>query len=43
LIAVTGYGQPTDRQQSAEAGFSAHLVKPVMLDQLQATILRLGN
>ncbi len=43
LIAVTGYGQPNDRQQSAEAGFSAHLVKPVMLDQLQDTILRLGN
>jgi len=29
LIAVTGYGQPTDRQQAADAGFDAHLVKPI--------------
>ena len=29
LIAVTGYGQPRDRSRSDEAGFDAHLVKPV--------------
>ena len=29
LIALTGYGQPDDRRRSAEAGFDAHLVKPV--------------
>jgi PAS domain S-box-containing protein len=29
LIAVTGYGQAEDRQRSKEAGFDAHLVKPV--------------
>ena len=29
LIAVTGYGQPDDRRRSKEAGFDAHLVKPV--------------
>ncbi len=29
LAALTGYGQPEDRQRSAEAGFDAHLVKPV--------------
>ena len=34
LIAMTGYGQPRDRVASAEAGFDAHLVKPVDLDQL---------
>ena len=28
-IAVSGYGSETDVQQSLEAGFSAHLVKPV--------------
>ncbi|MES2886545.1 MAG: response regulator [Pseudomonadota bacterium] len=28
LIALTGYGQQTDRQQAKEAGFDAHLVKP---------------
>src|SRR5262245_3760166 len=29
LIAVTGYGQDGDRQRSAEAGFDAHLTKPI--------------
>ena len=34
LVAVTGYGQEADRQRSAEAGFHAHLVKPIDLDRL---------
>lgn len=38
LIAVTGYGQETDRQRSARAGFHHHLVKPVVMEQL-ATLL----
>jgi CheY-like chemotaxis protein len=29
LIALTGWGQEGDRQRSQEAGFDAHLVKPV--------------
>jgi CheY-like chemotaxis protein len=29
LIALTGWGQEEDRQRSREAGFNAHLVKPV--------------
>ena len=29
LIALTGYGQETDRQTSIKAGFNYHLVKPV--------------
>ena len=29
LIALTGYGQDTDRQRSKEAGFDHHLVKPI--------------
>jgi PAS domain S-box-containing protein len=29
LVAVTGYGQDEDRKRSEEAGFHAHLVKPV--------------
>ncbi len=29
LIALTGWGQEEDRQRSKEAGFHAHLVKPV--------------
>jgi CheY-like chemotaxis protein len=29
LIALTGWGQEEDRRRSREAGFNAHLVKPV--------------
>ena len=29
LVALTGYGQPEDRKLATEAGFDAHLVKPV--------------
>jgi CheY-like chemotaxis protein len=35
LVAITGYGQETDRQRSRDAGFDAHLVKPVDMDQLE--------
>ncbi|HXH05658.1 MAG TPA: response regulator, partial [Vicinamibacterales bacterium] len=41
LVAVTGYGQSEDRRRSDEAGFEAHLVKPVTLDDLQETLDRL--
>jgi PAS domain S-box-containing protein len=29
LVAVTGWGQPSDRLRTSEAGFNHHLVKPV--------------
>lgn len=29
LVALTGWSQDTDRQKSKDAGFNAHLVKPV--------------
>jgi PAS domain S-box-containing protein len=34
LVAITGYGQPSDRAQSRDAGFVAHLVKPVDIETL---------
>jgi signal transduction histidine kinase/ActR/RegA family two-component response regulator len=34
LIALTGYGQAEDVRQALEAGFEAHLTKPINLDQL---------
>jgi CheY-like chemotaxis protein len=34
LIALTGWGQQSDKQRSREAGFDHHLVKPVALDKL---------
>ncbi len=38
LVAVTGYGQQSDRQRSQEAGFDAHLVKPIDVARLPAVI-----
>lgn len=38
LIALTGYGQAEDKQRSQEAGFTAHLVKPVDLSTLGQVI-----
>jgi PAS domain S-box-containing protein len=35
LVAVTGYGQPDDRQRTREAGFDIHLVKPIDLAALE--------
>jgi len=35
LIALTGYGQDSDRKLSQEAGFDHHLVKPVEPQKLQ--------
>jgi CheY-like chemotaxis protein/anti-sigma regulatory factor (Ser/Thr protein kinase) len=34
LIAVTGYGLPEDRKRAAQAGFDAHLVKPLDFNRL---------
>lgn len=40
LLALTGYGQRGDRQRSKDAGFHAHLVKPVQLAELLSFIRR---
>jgi two-component system CheB/CheR fusion protein len=34
LVALTGYGQPSDRARAKEAGLDAHLVKPVQIEKL---------
>ena len=41
LVAVTGWGQDRDRRRTAEAGFDAHLVKPVDPVDLLAVLDRL--
>jgi CheY-like chemotaxis protein len=38
MFAVTGYGQEDDKRRSAEAGFEAHLVKPINFDELLTSI-----
>jgi CheY-like chemotaxis protein/two-component sensor histidine kinase len=40
LIAITGYGQASDRQRAIAAGFDEHLVKPVDAALLQAFLDR---
>jgi signal transduction histidine kinase/ActR/RegA family two-component response regulator len=37
-IALTAYGTPEDRERSIQSGFQCHLVKPVELTELVATI-----
>ena len=34
IVAVTGYGQQSDRDKSAAAGFDVPLVKPVQMKQV---------
>lgn len=34
LVAITGYGQDTDRERARDAGFNDHLTKPVDIDKL---------
>ncbi|MGE3316721.1 MAG: CheR family methyltransferase [Planctomycetaceae bacterium] len=43
LIAVTGFGQADDRITALNAGFDAHLVKPINLDQLSQVIENLSK
>jgi signal transduction histidine kinase/ActR/RegA family two-component response regulator len=38
LVALTGYGQQEDRARACDAGFDAHLVKPVDVAQLAAAL-----
>lgn len=34
IVALSGWGQQSDRERTAEAGFDRHLVKPVSADEL---------
>jgi CheY-like chemotaxis protein len=43
LIALTGYGLPSDRQKVLEAGYQVHLVKPVNLEELADVLRQLGR
>jgi PAS domain S-box-containing protein len=39
MVALTGWAQETDRAQSREAGFNAHLVKPIDPDALTTLLV----
>ncbi|HKQ68170.1 MAG TPA: ATP-binding protein [Polyangiaceae bacterium] len=43
LIAITGYGQESDRERSRDAGFHEHLVKPIDLAGLQGLLEKSGR
>ena len=38
LVALTGYGQESDRERSREAGFDHHLVKPVSFARIESIL-----
>jgi CheY-like chemotaxis protein len=38
LIALSGYGQEEDRRRSREAGFDAHVIKPVDFTDLRSLV-----
>jgi CheY-like chemotaxis protein len=40
LIALTGWGQSTDKTQASLAGFDHHLTKPVNIEELQSLLAR---
>jgi PAS domain S-box-containing protein len=42
LIALTGYGQPEDRERALSAGFDYHLIKPVDFASLERTLTALA-
>jgi len=43
IVAITGYGQAEDIRKAATAGIDAHLVKPVDLRTLEATLAALSS
>ena len=38
LLAITGYGQAEDQRRAYEAGFDAHLTKPVAPERLRQVL-----
>jgi len=41
LVAVSGSGEPGDHKRSREAGFDAHVLKPVDLDLLKSILAQI--
>jgi CheY-like chemotaxis protein len=42
IVALTGWGQKTDRDRTREAGMDHHLVKPVSADDLREVLRSLS-
>jgi PAS domain S-box-containing protein len=41
LVAITGYGQASDVRRAVDAGFDAHITKPVAFDELERVLSQL--
>ena len=42
LVAVTGYGQESDKKAAKEAGFDSHVVKPIGKEDLECLLVSLA-
>ena len=42
LVAVTGYGQESDKKLTREAGFNSHIVKPIGIEDLERLLVSLA-
>ncbi len=42
-VAMSGYGMEADREQTRQAGFAEHLIKPVAIERLKEVIARLSS
>ena len=42
LVAVTGWGQESDKQRATDAGFDFHLTKPVDVRELERALSSVG-
>jgi signal transduction histidine kinase/ActR/RegA family two-component response regulator len=43
MVALTGYGQDSDKKRALAAGFDEHLTKPVKVDRLQELLSRISE
>jgi CheY-like chemotaxis protein len=43
LVAVSGYGRPEDKARSLEAGFDAHVTKPLEMAGLSQLLIELAS
>lgn len=41
MVAITGYGQPADKERAAAAGFQSHFVEPVPIAELLTVVRKL--
>jgi CheY-like chemotaxis protein len=39
LVAVTGWGEPEDKERASAAGFDHHLTKPIDVDELEKLLV----